>query len=459
LIQKFGYMDTVNFGKSNNILIVSLNGGVGHQMAAQCIEGEASKKGIKFDRRDALAHLGGSKKIGDYCAKLWNEAQKKGAIEQQKRLFKGRWFAELTFAIPIFFRTIYLLLKFDYDLLINTQFLGTRAMIHAVRIANLINLIFNLERPEIRMIMVMTDLPTKRAAHFFGTLKGLKSGDRRVFQMLTVKPLLSKGESEHEFWMNHCGLSLKKGEVKYCVPPIRPAFKAISENPEWKRPQRLRIKINSDEELKLIAQTLRLGPNAIRLVSKNKKKYFTYPVGRDSISQKDVISMVQLGSQAAIESTLAYVKAAISNANESNPLKEYHIFVFCGSHIDGQKTLLKKVHEFVHKKIFPPNIHIIPMGFQDDEESAPIIASCDIPVIRTGGITAMEVNEVARSKIFMHSEAKKRRSRLNLTQADLFKGAVLWERGNAEYLKEKKGAKMINPTQFSQILFKESGSN
>ena len=59
----------------------------------------------------------------------------------------------------------------------------------------------------------------------------------------------------------------------------------------------------------------------------------------------------------------------------------------------------------------------------------------------------MELMSVAQGQIWIHSETK---GKIYVDQEKLSHGMPIWEKGNAFYLRKKKGAKLVNPDSFQQ---------
>lgn len=152
-----------------------------------------------------------------------------------------------------------------------------------------------------------------------------------------------------------------------------------------------------------------------------------------------------LGSCPAQKATLKYVQLILEALKERvNEGFFYQVFVFCNDHKPGKNSLLKQVHDLIlSSKEFPSNLTIIPLSFQDDNVIAPLFFRSDATFTRSGGLTSMELMAVAKGQICIHSEAK------DPSKLDL--GMPQWEFGNASYLREKKGAKILTTSTFAQF--------
>jgi len=127
------------------------------------------------------------------------------------------------------------------------------------------------------------------------------------------------------------------------------------------------------------------------------------------------------------------------------------VFVFCADQEKNQKNLFQGIYELVHSvKEYPKNLSVIPMSFQKEDVIAPLFYRTDISLTRSGGQTAMELMSVSKAQIWIHSEAKKQGS--PISDEDLLKGIPGWEAGNACYLRDKLGAKIVTPHTFAEYI-------
>ncbi len=84
------------------------------------------------------------------------------------------------------------------------------------------------------------------------------------------------------------------------------------------------------------------------------------------------------------------------------------------------------------------------MCFQSDDVIATLYYRSDATFTRAGGLTAMELMSVAQGHIWIHSEIRHG----NNDDEKLGRGMPIWEKGNANYLQQKKGAQFITPETF-----------
>lgn len=463
---------TLAFLASDQILGVTTKGGGGHLKAMEGIEAEyraQNPKGL-FRTVDVIKDSF-PPFIGTLAGKLlnsWDEAKKRGDIKAQEKILNGKIFGitrrrlgDLFFFIPVFIATFFrLLANKKITCIIDTQPIATSALIKAAR---LVNCLFH---RHIKVVKVMTDLPTQEAVHFSASAKLLSKNDKKIYQLVASKPFRQKkGESEKEYklrqelwWNEYFGLSLNKGEVVYRPFPIRPAFKKWKDIPVEQKPLSLQVKIFNDDEFAKISELLGSGERKKVPYGSNPSK--TKEIVHIDIPQDAAVGLITIGSQAAFK-TKDYVRNFIQIAKAcGNQDKQHFLFVGCGLHEPGKKTLYSEVYDIVKNcRDLPDNVKIIPLNFQDDDELAPMMHRADFGVYGAGGLTSMEVNSVAKGKVFIHSEKELNRKELQTIDKEeieklILQGFALWEGGNAKYQIETIDASLAIPGNYfiSQLL-------
>lgn len=406
--------------RPKKLLIITSSGGGGLIQTANAKEQEALAQDptLQIIRRDFMKDW---IPFGEYFANIWNRAQKKGSVSAQQIVcIQGQFFWDF-FVFPIiFFCTLYTLFKEDVDQIIDTQPMGTSAIVRALDI-------FNRKRGKnTRLQKVLVDLPTRKATHFFRPIKKLSPKRRRLVQLTSIVPLLEEGETGEKFWQETCGLSEK--EIRYEDAYVRKAFHRFRGKERTRSSVDLKIRFQSPEELRLIETTLQRGS----LLPKKEEEALLF-----SIAPEDRVITILLGSQPAEEATLSYVKK-LTELARLFPKRKTHLFVFCGSHSVGQDSLLKKVATFVaESKDHPSHFSVIPFSFQKEDVIAPLFHRSHATCTRSGGQTAMELMAVSTGMIWIHSEAKKNQ--------DLLKGIPGWEAASALYLQKLRGATILTP--------------
>ncbi len=416
--------------KPKRVLIVTSSGGGGLLQAAN-----AKSQEIRKMHPDATIFLRDVmkdwtwKQMGRFSVGLWNWAQRRGDVRAQSIMGSASHIIDWAFWPSIFFHSLRTLFKEDIDQVIDTQVMGTSAILKALRL-------FNRRRNKtVQLEKVLVDLPTKKATHFFMPIKSLNEKDRSLLKIVTIAPLLERGETEEQFWKKHCNISMR--HLQYEDVYVRQAFRTFlhAKRPSGDFPIRIRYK--NPEELQLISQSFKRSVNSAQIGDGEI---------RFSIGPTDRVFTILLGSQPAREATLNYVTRFIALAKEI-PLKTpTHLFVFCSDHTIGKQTLLRSVSDAVMQESnYPQQLSIIPMSFQSDDTIAPLFFRSDMTCTRCGGQTAMELMATSRGQIWIHSEAKT----AVLNNETLLAGIPGWESENAVYLQQKNGARLVTPESFS----------
>ena len=420
------------FSKIKKLLIITSSGGGGLIQAANAKEQEIHLKypNIEIVRRDVLKDWVW-KWIGSLSIKMWNTAQKKGNVKALKFLCINMAASDVLFWPHVFFKTFYTLCTEKIDHVIDTQPLATAAIIKALRLFHwYTGKVVYLEK-------VLVDFPTRKATHYFRSIRNLSKKDRKYVRVTTITPFLEKGESRKEFWEKHC--RLPEDQVNYEPFYVRQSFCKYHKKPRLQERLHVKAKIKNSEELFLIKQSVERGCLEAR---------WTETEAEFVIGPRDRVFTILLGSQPAHEGSLNYVRKFLEMAKDYDYLKiPSHLFIFCANHHPKENSLLKKVSELVrdmdpHPKFFS----VVPLSFQNDEVIAPIFHRSDCTCTRSGGHTLMELICVAPKQIWIHSEAKKSKC---LNQEDLLEGIVGWESANALYMQHIHGAKIVTPDSFA----------
>lgn len=421
--------------KLKKLLIITSSGGGGLIQTANAKAQEALAKnpGLQIVRRDLLKDWLW-KPLGDYFINFWNKAQRKGNIPAQMICVSGQFLVDIFLHPTIFCYALYTLFKEDVDHVIDTQPLGTSAIVKALRI-------FNRKRgKDVRLEKVLVDLPTKKATHFFRPIRKLSRKNRNMVLLTTIAPLLDDGETAEEFWQSTCGLSEK--EINLEEVYVRQAFRQYKGKSRPVDSMRISVSTKNEEEVRLMQKTFQRG--SIRSKIKANEVEF-------AVEASDRMVTILLGSQPASEATLNYVKKFASFAKQF-PKITTHLFVFCADHQEGEDSLFRKVADAAGRiKDYPKNLSIIPFSFQNEDVIAPLFYRSDITCTRSGGQTAMELMCVSTGEIWLHSEAKKGQ--------DLLEGIPGWEAASAVYLQKLRGAKILTPemiTPHAQQVFQTS---
>jgi len=413
-------MDTnysFNFQRDKSFLAIDTRAGGGHRaaMAALIALIEKVNPDAKVFRLEIL-HATLTPYFGKKAIRSWNRAKQEGDLEKQFKFISAKYFGlhaqkwgDLLFAPFLFFALLYHLLIKDRSItrILDTQPFGTPAILLAVRLVNRVCTGRNL-----LISRVMTDPPTEEAVHFSRPVKKLGRKNRAVFELVSICPIPQReGENgliyidrQEVWWQKHFNLSLKEGEVKYGPPPLRPPFfsppDGFSLHPYGEEGAR-RFLFGSEERLFLIA----------------------------------------IGSQAAEEGTIGYVRDLIELMEEKGSFHPtLHIFAYCG----GQEDFF---HKLPPKNRLPENVKLYAFGEHDAEERAALVRRADGAVYGAGGMTVLEAEYLAEGNIYLHSEAK---------GGELLEGFALWEKGNAKFLIENKEAQPVTPGELFKAAMRRS---
>jgi|GEM_PF-3062216 len=407
-------------------IVIDSDGGGGHIAVANAVEkewNESSRKGcaphttrrINFLKENQEFPVIGSVKLpfignlGEYSAQRWNEAQKRGDIAELEATANLRWISDIIF-YPIAFKkfTEYLRsMDQEPERIVCTQALCIDAIAQAI-------LVVNREKNwNMRLQVHMTDLPTKRAEHFFKSLNSI-GNNPALTKIVTLyapcRPKCRDGQTEKSFWKKHVG----KIRVIYTKKlPIRKAFFehqcTIGEHVE------LRIKVHNDHE----KQILNLGMSSEHNVSDKKATI--------NIGSEDKVATIMLGSQppgASVNGYIdAFLQAALKEAEFApESLNKHYLFVYCGkpdSETESNELLAKvetRLRSYQSSGGLPENFKIIPFTHQDDDTLAPLLHRSNVLVQKTGGSSCFEAMHIYQDEkhqqlpkedqrtIFIHSE-------------------------------------------------------
>jgi hypothetical protein len=411
------------------ILIITSSGGGGLLQAANAKEQEIKGKDphALIIQRDVMKDWMWER-FGRFSVNLWNRAQLRGSVKAQNFFGASAPIVEYLFWLPIFFGSLYILFKENIDRVIDTQVLGTSAIIKAIRLFN------RTRQKNVYLEKVLVDLPTKKATHFFKPIRKLNEKDRRLFRLITIAPMLEKGQTVAEFWKQNCNLT--DTHLQYEDYYVRKSFASYRNVQRPSEPFTLKTRFQNPDELECIRKS----------INRSGTKYI---VGdgeiQFSVDPKALVFTILLGSQPANLATLNYVKKFLEVS--ASCLHSVYLFVFCSHHESGQQTLLRKVSDAVHEwDPYPENIAIVPMSFQSDDVIAPLFFRSNVTCTRSGGQTAMELLTVSTGEIWIHSEF------VGLTapptNEDLLAGIPGWESANAAYLQHIRNAKIVTPETF-----------
>lgn len=255
-------------------------------------------------------------------------------------------------------------------------------------------------------------------------------------------------------------IDLAPDHFKFTIGPIRSAFEKKHE--ERKSPkEKSDVKITfgrSQAEKDKESNQLFIDATGIDIdIGADKKSTIEIPKDAE-------VEAIMLGSQAS-QKTLTYIDEYIEALKDSD--KEHYLFVFTGNHFpasresDGsmKQSLYEKVCNRIKEKQPLEKIHIIPLENQDEHMIAQTFSVADEVLIRTGGLSSMEVEAVCKEgcRIFIHSEVEEDRRSFS-SEEDFeevcFEKMLPWEEGNALHIQASRkdcSVKIVNTTSLNTI--------
>lgn len=427
--------------KSGNVLIISNNCGGGHEQACNYVERKMDQECpmLNSHRIEFLEFTFGSI-IASRVSENWSKTQKKEDVLSLNQYLDIQWMDTVFLSAWVFIKYFFYFLGHSIDVVIDTQPVSLQAIIRAARVASFVRSFFGSSKPPIQVKLIMTELPNAKTKNFFYPVSWLTDNDKKNFELITSRPLVKNGQTEAEFWKEHCNLSLE--HVVYSELPIRPAFHEYADRED--ETSELSALFSTEEEREMMAECY--GEGFGELPSDNGRVVFP-------LQPNDQVCSIMLGSQACTEATKQYVKKSIFLAKERGGASQnQYLFVLCGRHKDKQ-SLFQQVHDLVRlergRRDYPEHLKIVPLTFQTDAEIAPLLRRSNLSVTKSGGLTAMEQLAVARGQILLHATPPKDLDPCEMTDDDIAKtGMPLWEWGNAEVLEVRKGALPVTPESF-----------
>lgn len=415
------------FSKYKKILILTSSGGGGLLRAAESREQDihACNKECQIIKKDVMLEWAWWP-LGTFGVWFWNTSQKSGQVHFLKLLGWGQFLSEILFWPSIFFKTLSIVFKEEIDHVIDTQPLGTSAIIKALRIFN------KIRGKKVYLEKVMSDLPTKDATHFFYSIKKLSSTDKTYLRFVTNEPLLEEEKNNEEFWQKHCKLSEK--DITYESLIIRRSFKTLVDKKRSSTTHTIFTKVQSDNERRQLEQVFAAQNCPVQYKDEN----FSF-----AIEPSAKVVTILLGSQPSFGGTYNYIKGFIETLENSND--KFFVFAYCEK---MDSPLFQSVCALLEKRRTSCNLCIVPMSYQPEEVVANLFFRSDLTITKSGGQTAMELMAISKGACFIHSEAQG--SSLSLQQ--LLSGIPAWEAGGALYLKEKFNAKIVTPETFKKEL-------
>ncbi|MBN2479979.1 MAG: hypothetical protein JXA94_07105, partial [Parachlamydiales bacterium] len=275
---------------AKKILIITSSAGSGHLQAAKAIEQHilSNNPNAKIVQKDLFLSFG-FKKISKFFFHFFNKIPKNGLVPLHEKMVNLVFLSDKLLWPKFLFQIFFFLLKNDFDKIVDTQRVGTSALIKAIRLYN------KFKKKSLYLEKVIVDLPTKRATNYFKYIKSLSKNDKKSIILYSLEPLLDDETTDEMFWKKHCKIS--KDQVIYKKYFIRNAFKnfqnkKIDENPIF-------IKIKTSNELERDHLTKIINVQNIDCLYE--ENVFTF-----SIKKQYVLMTILLGSLPSIAATKNY---------------------------------------------------------------------------------------------------------------------------------------------------------
>lgn len=417
--------------KDPRVLIITASGGGGHIQAARAKTYQLKKRFENptiFTQDLVIDWIG--KRVGSAMAGMWNYAQRSGNVYLQKSIYYSQPLCDYLLGPKFFLKTLYFILRYDIDYLIDTQPVALSSMLKAAHFASW------LTNKHIYLEKMIIELPTPKAIMYFNSIRRVKKKYLRHLHIKTSIPLLQANQTHEEFWKHYCNIS--ESLVDTSSTPIRPSFQKDYHTIQ-KEDFPVTFELHDDEEHELVSRSLSVSNEA-------------FTVKKDTLSltlqPEDHVTTIMLGSFPSTEGVKTYVRQYIEILSTKGVSNPHYLFVFC-SHKDSSNPLLHILHELIDSMMpFNEKICVLPFYFQDDAVIAPLLARSQITITRSGAITSHELLSVSQGRAFIHSELKSP----PFSQDRLKTAMPLWEEGNAEYLRDKIGARLIHPSTFKDEL-------
>ena len=460
-------------GEQKGVLVLESSGGGGHIAVAKQVVSELEAEGgvsagdhQSIYRKNVMDDFLG-KRMTNAMVGPWNQAVREGNVEKQRSMLKKRHLGEMVVYLPIFMGTLFTLasMKTPPIKVITTQPLGLKAILKAVATYNKIMAFKHKSWTPVLVEQKLTDLLTPRAIHFVAPLKSLSPterqqlilqipGDEADFKDM-VKDLLGDGFHKVKYTGNK-GL------------PVNPLF--LSEELEAYLPgEAVIIPLNSltQEQENRIRRVPNLAPSLGETV-KDDKELSTVDY---HINGSDQLHQLMLGSMPSEPNVMNFVAASLYLAQcaERRGHKPpcHHIRLLCGRDVDNNPSLFKQtcdvLSEYDRDENIPEWLKICPLPFQAPVNIAKGGMRANQYFSRGGGATSMEHIAMSRMKANTKSLSGSDAGHICIVgegtkqcenSEELLKHdfPLVWEAGNAEFLKDHCGAKVTNRFNFLENL-------
>ena len=466
-----------NSDKKVTKILFTTQGGSGHLQAAKRIEQDLKKKGIHYRMIDVVQEKymrTAFINVGKHGTNHWNALHRRGEMGSIHCFASIQWVAEYLYGSRYYKKVRSLLKHYPYvDEIIDTQPLNSDKILKAIFDHNqrkLKKAASDKKRPDpysgrrtslpdmVRYRKVITDMPTVKTEQFWYSLKKVKS--TWVSAMTLVTPLAAgdqDGSLTRQFYREVLPevMSLKNYDpLRFSYGPLRQGFLDKISNPS-KISDPMFIQTTDQKEAN---QMIECGNLQLLQPQKESSGIVIYP------GENTQMHSLMLGSQIQEVYLKEYILKQIDYFNRHLVGKiQLIVFVFTGKN-HGEGSLFSKIYKLVRAKQqsgeISEGLHIVPLGFQGDQMISDLYSRAKMILIRSGGLSCMEAEAVARGYVMIHSAWPEEDK--NLTHDLIFYGMPVWEAGNAlhaldtiRFLDGSRRSFVVNPELLTRIFEKE----
>lgn len=450
------------------VIILTASGGTGHLVAAEQEKKKYGKKAVVINiiEKDWLNLQGLVKQygFGFLCqfpffknlflrnfgkegVAAWDLAQKTGDLATLENLIKQQPLAKTIFGPNISDEMSKLLIKYPKTkLVITTQPLGI-AEIHAAITDHNLNKLSSEEKTKLKI--VMTDLPTEHAVHFFNSIKEINMNYLAATPVELDIPYIALPlripslTDYHEALMKLCPEIYFPNSchpkdnitIQFTHGPIDDEFKGLIALRKEKGNEQVK------KQFKETPVTLKFSQKAYDLIYRIESiqnQFLLNTQVENNLLFKQFqllpnarISTLMLGSQASLQ-TIDVVHFEYQLHQLLTPDQPHFLFVFCGDDV-SEKSLFLAVNQLAEKYNKNDQFIIVPLPHQNRKTIKHLYCVADTSIIRAGGMSVMELIAASSGNVVIFAELDK-----NLTNELLMKyperTLVVWEKGNAKHI-------------------------
>lgn len=458
-------------------ILFTTQGGSGHLQAAKRIEQDLKKRGIRYKLIDVVQEKymrTAFINVGKHGTNHWNSLHRKGEMSSIHFFASIQWVAEYLYGSRYYKKVKGLLLQYPHvDEVIDTQPLNSDKILKAIfhhnqkkirksvssNRASRANQGGGVKSPkQVRYRKIITDMPTIKTEQFWYSLKKIKSP--WVSLMTLITPLAAgdkDGSLTRQFYRELLPevMSLKDYDpLRFSYGPLRQGFlDKIVKPSQVDDPMQIQIGDQLEAD-----QMIECGNLLTFKPERGSSNITIYP------DSKTEMHSLMLGSQIQEVYLKEYIQKEIDYFNHYlTDRSSLIVFVFTGKN-HGEASLFSKIYRMIREKQkvgeIPDGLHIVPLGFQEDQMISDLYSRAKMILIRSGGLSCMEAEAVARGFVMIHSAWPQEES--NITHDLIFYGMPVWEAGNAlhaldtiRFLDGSRRSYVVNPELLAKVFSKE----